>query len=180
MLARRRQMSNSERDAASVSILSVLRSLPAFVSAQTVACYHAIDNEVSIADLFSEARETGKMIALPAVCGERLQFRMVADGQLLLPGAFNIAEPSLYAPVVNIDALDLVLVPGIAFDLQGRRIGYGKGYYDRTFHAWEGKGRLVGLCYDFQLVDQIMGEPHDVEMDMILTEKRLIVTRNLP
>jgi 5-formyltetrahydrofolate cyclo-ligase len=180
MLARRRQMSSSERYTASALIQQALTSLPVFVSAQVVALYHAIDNEVATGGLISAAREAGKDILLPAVCGATLHFRKVDDEQLLIPGAFDIAEPPADAPAVGIDSIDLVLVPGIVFDLQGRRIGYGKGYYDRTLHDWEGQGHLIGLCYDFQLVDQIEGEPHDVEMDLILTEKRLVVTRNLP
>jgi 5-formyltetrahydrofolate cyclo-ligase len=72
---------------------------------------------------------------------------------------------------------DLIVVPGIAFDVMGRRIGYGKGYYDRALHDLEGEGKLVGFCYDFQLVDEIIGEPHDVTMDMIITDKRVVRLR---
>jgi len=74
----------------------------------------------------------------------------------------------------ELEDADIFVVPGIAFDLQGHRIGYGKGYYDKALHRLEGQGKLVGLCYDFQLVDRIAGEPHDVKMDLILSEKRVV------
>ena len=71
-----------------------------------------------------------------------------------------------------------IVIPGIAFDMTGKRIGYGKGYYDRTLHHLEGEGKLVGFCYDFQLVDAIAGEPHDVLMDLLITDKRVIRPRD--
>jgi 5-formyltetrahydrofolate cyclo-ligase len=77
-----------------------------------------------------------------------------------------------------LDEADVVVLPGIAFDLKGHRIGYGKGYYDKTLHRLEGQGRLVGLCYDFQLVEMITGEPHDVKMDLIISEKRIVRPEN--
>lgn len=173
-------MAISERVSASELIQGVFCTLPVFVSARVVALYRAIDNEVETAGLISAAQQSGKVVVLPAVCDGGMQFRKVGSELPLEVGAFGIPEPSPDSPVVDIGSIDLVVVPGIAFDLEGRRIGYGKGYYDRVFHAWEGSGHLLGLCYDFQLVDRIISEPHDVEMDLILTEKRLIATRNSP
>jgi 5-formyltetrahydrofolate cyclo-ligase len=72
------------------------------------------------------------------------------------------------------------VVPGVAFDRSGRRIGYGKGYYDKTLHVLEGSGRLVAFCYDFQLFEEIVGEPHDVTMDIIVTETTVVrVNKNI-
>jgi 5-formyltetrahydrofolate cyclo-ligase len=63
--------------------------------------------------------------------------------------------------------------------MNGRRIGYGKGYYDRTLHHLEGTGRLIGFSFEFQLVDEIVGEPHDVALDLIITERRMLPVRSL-
>jgi 5-formyltetrahydrofolate cyclo-ligase len=178
MLARRRQMDRPECESASALIQEALTALPIFNTARVVALYHPMDNEVATSAIHLLAREAGKKVVLPAVNEGLLQFRAVDSFQHLAPGAYGIPEPSTTAALVDVEAIDLVVVPGIAFDLVGRRIGYGKGYYDRTFHRFEGQGRLVGLCYDFQLLDRILGEPHDVEMDLILTEKRIIATRN--
>ena len=73
---------------------------------------------------------------------------------------------------------DLIVLPGVAFDTKGKRIGYGKGYYDKALHSLEGQGKLIGFCYDFQLVDDIAGEPHDVKMDLLITEKRVVCPRD--
>jgi 5-formyltetrahydrofolate cyclo-ligase len=103
--------------------------------------------------------------------------RRVSGQGDLVRGAFGIFEPARECPVHPAEEADIIVIPGIAFDTEGRRIGYGKGYYDKALHHLEGKGRLVGFCYDFQLVDRIAGEPHDVLMDMIITERRVIRTR---
>lgn len=173
-------MDSSECESASALIQQAVAALPMFDAAKVVALYHPMDNEVATSGICFLARQAGKQVVLPAVSEGCLQFREIDSFQHLAPGAYGIPEPFADAPCVDIESIDLVLVPGIAFDREGRRIGYGKGYYDRTFHRCEGQGRLVGLCYDFQLLDRILGEPHDVEMDLILTEKRIIATRNSP
>jgi 5-formyltetrahydrofolate cyclo-ligase len=93
-------------------------------------------------------------------------------------GAYGILEPDDASEIIDPDRADLIIVPGIAFDMAGKRVGYGKGYYDRVLHHLEGSGRLVGFCYDWQLVKGIAGEPHDVTMDMLITEKRVIRPRD--
>jgi 5-formyltetrahydrofolate cyclo-ligase len=96
---------------------------------------------------------------------------------MLHRGAFSVPEPDGACSVHSPEEADLIVVPGVAFDLRGRRIGYGKGYYDRALHQLEGRGRLVGFCYDFQVVDEIAAECHDVMMDLIVTERRVINPR---
>jgi 5-formyltetrahydrofolate cyclo-ligase len=90
---------------------------------------------------------------------------------------YGIPEPTAECPSYSPVEADIIVIPGIAFDTCGGRVGYGKGYYDRTLHSLEGKGKLVGFCYDFQLLERIAGEPHDVRMDIIITERRIIRLR---
>lgn len=116
----------------------------------------------------------GKEVFLPAVCGEELRFIRVASERDFKKGTFGILEPCLTGEALPSDLADIIVLPGVAFDLSGRRIGYGKGFYDRALHRLEGMGRLVGFCYDFQLVDEIAGEPHDVAVDMVITDRRMI------
>ena len=107
-----------------------------------------------------------------------MQFRRVLGLGDLTPGRYGIPDPSGVGWEPQL--ADLIVVPGVAFDLSGRRIGYGKGYYDRSLHRLEGSGRLVGFCYDFQLLQEIVGEPHDVTMDIIVTESRVVrVNKNI-
>lgn len=83
-------------------------------------------------------------------------------------------QPSAGCAATDPARISLIVVPGVGFDLSGQRIGYGKGYYDRVLHRLEGKGKLTALCYEFQLVDSLAGEQHDVNMDRIITERRII------
>ena len=102
--------------------------------------------------------ESGGTVVYPRVTAERprLRFhRILDDGELEL-GAFGILEPSPSSPEVRIEALDVVLVPGLAFDLEGRRLGYGGGYYDEVAALLRaaGRGFLVGVGFDFQIVER--------------------------
>lgn len=180
MLAQRRCMGVHQQQSASNDIAHALYRLDVFKAAQFIALYSARDNEVLTDGIFTLARSEGKKVVYPSVCSGRLLFREVGSLDDLCLGTYGIPEPACTAPIIETPSLDLVVVPGVAFDLRGHRIGYGKGYYDKTFHSCEGQGKLLGICYDFQLVEQIGNEPHDVEMDMILTEKRFVATRNLP
>ncbi len=145
-----------------------------FAEARIVALYAPIHNEVETADVARKALEAAKIVLFPAVCPAGLEFRRISDLAVLRKGAFGIPEPDAGCPLHSPGEADLLVVPGVAFDMRGGRIGYGKGYYDRTLHHLEGSGRLVGFCYDFQLVEGIAGEPHGVRMDMIVTECRVI------
>ncbi len=85
-------------------------------------------------------------------------------------GAYGIYEPQIINEA-SIDDVELVLVPGIAFSKTGDRIGFGKGYYDKLLNKF--KGIKIGVCYDFQMISEIPASPHDIKMDMIITEKRI-------
>ena len=87
-------------------------------------------------------------------------------------GPFVILEPT-GSRLVELDTLDLVIVPGVAFDLSGHRLGYGKGYYDRAFANRGIPTQLVGLCFSFQVVRQLPAETHDVCMGLVVTDREL-------
>lgn len=145
-----------------------------FAAARVVALYSPIRNEVETDEIFRTALVLGKKILFPAVSGSSLVFRAVTEQNDLKSGAFGIMEPRESCVAVPPGEADLIVVPGVAFDVHGRRIGYGKGFYDRVLHALEGGGRLIGICYEFQLIEEIVAESHDVIMDTIVTERRLV------
>lgn len=175
LLERRRTMDRHAWESASRAAQQRLTGMDIFIQSRCVALYASIQQEIDTTHLFQVARSLGKKVLFPAVCGNRLQFRQVDSTDQLSSGAFGILEPCLLETEHLLEAADLIVVPGVAFDLQGHRIGFGKGYYDRCLSELATPAVLVGLCHDFQLLDQIPAEGHDIRMQYIVTDKRLIV-----
>ena len=142
-----------------------------FRHASCIAIYHAIPGEVQTAG-FIEKWYQDKKILLPVIEGNDLRLLPYAGKEALKAGVFGILEPAGDTPSIPEEEIDLIIVPGVAFDRQRNRLGRGKGYYDRllsTLHAPK-----IGICYDFQLQDTIPVEPFDRRMDRIITEKEII------
>lgn len=166
--------------------------------ARAVFGYRAVRGEVSVDLILAAARASGKAIALPRVEGDRLSFRRVDDPAEALPrGSFGIPEPAADAPTLYPGELSallplIVLVPGLAFDRSGGRLGQGAGYYDRFLadllaratptaagsQVAGGISRadilLVGACRASQLVDQVPTESHDIRLDCVLAGEMCI------
>ena len=109
---------------------------------------------------------------LPLIKGNDLQLLLYAGKESLKTGVFGILEPSEDCEAVPESEIDLIIVPGVAFDRQHNRLGRGKGFYDRLLSTLDVP--KIGICYDFQLKDQIPTEPFDRKMDLIITEKEIL------
>ena len=151
-----------------------LIELKSFQEARSIALYYPIKNEVGIQGIFKIAKELGKGIYFPLVDGSSLEFRKINDLAELKIGRFEVPEPSHCFPGVEIEDIDLIVMPGIAFDSFGVRVGYGKGYYDRTIYKIDIKKR-VGLAYNFQVVESIPIERYDERIGLIATETGVII-----
>lgn len=136
-----------------------------FESAKTIGAYYAFGSEVKTDMIIEQARSLGKKVALPSVEGEDLTFYELSSGKYLVKGRLGIMEPLPYSPV---DKIDLLVVPGVAFDQQGYRLGYGKGYYDR--YLAEKRTFSMGLAYSFQVLDRLPRSEHDMKLGAIATE----------
>lgn len=152
-------------------VTDLLESLGPIPESAVVALFYPIRME---ADLFSHAgdlRTRGIRIALPRVFGDTLIFSEVGEDTGLAAGVFGIMEPLPGAGVIPVEEIHAICVPGLAFDHRGGRIGYGKGYYDHFLGAAKDGERpvLIGVGYDFQLVDRIPQCPGDIRMDYIVT-----------
>lgn len=174
MLNRRKSLSDEEIRSAGFRAQQAFMASPEFSVARVLALYSPIHGEVDTSEVLRTALKEGKIVLYPVVCGDGLRFIRVTDPDGLRKGAFGIPEPCLSGEAFPLDRTDVFVIPGVAFDLSGRRIGYGKGFYDRALHQFEGRGRLIGFCYDFQVVEEIAGEPHDVAIDVIVTDRRVI------
>lgn len=161
--------------AASLAAQDNLLSLEEYVSSGSVALYAAVHQEVDTALIFAAAIAAGKRVFYPALSGNEMLFRQVENQNSLRKGAYGIPEPCTNGIEYQADQAELIVVPGVAFDLTGQRVGYGKGYYDRFLNHSARKAHLVGLCHDFQLIDKtVPAEIHDIQMDIIVTDRRII------
>ena len=148
--------------------------MPAYQIARRVACYVSVKNEVDTKTPIRAALREGKRVAVPiARANGAMDFQAIAGLNELRTAHYGLREPvpnpELILPP---QALDVILIPGIAFDRRGHRIGSGKGYYDRFLTRT--KAVRIGLAYDFQVIDRVPAEPHDVKMDWIVTESEMI------
>lgn len=152
---------------------------PGFQAAMTLALYSPIRNEVATDRLSAVALNNGKRICYPCVVGDELCFYSVNAYVDLQPGRFGIHEPDQHSERIGLDQIDLLLLPGVAFDRRGFRLGYGRGYFDRYLASGRFNGIKVGLAYDFQVLDQLPAEGHDQRVDLLVTELGIIFPSGL-
>ena len=163
------------RAAASVQACLLLEKQAVWKQARSILFYAPMPGELDIWRLVEESVAVGKLVALPQY--QRAENRYVACRierlpHDLKPGLHGIREPADHCALVPLNRLDLVLAPGVAFDLRGGRLGRGKGFYDQLLaHV---RGTKVGVAFDEQIVGEIPVEPHDVYLNCILTPTRWI------
>lgn len=131
-------------------------------------------NEVATREIISDLLDLGKEVYLPVTLKyeKKLIPKRIFSLDDLVFGAYGILEPRIDAPTIDNSLLDVVIVPGSVFDKNGYRTGYGGGYYDRFLESTD--ALKVGVCFDFQLVDDVFPENHDKRMDFIITEKEVL------
>ncbi|MFQ5427567.1 MAG: 5-formyltetrahydrofolate cyclo-ligase [Thermodesulfobacteriota bacterium] len=176
LLEMRRELTFEAVWARSAIIQKNLVDSPLFKEAQKIALYSSCENEVLTDDIFLSASLEKKDIYYPRVFKGAMEMRFLSVSSLdeLSPGAYDIREPGAVKVEINPGELDLIVLPGVAFDTNGARLGFGKGYYDRALS--DIKCPLAALAYDFQIMDSIPREAFDVSMDYIITDKGLIRT----
>jgi 5-formyltetrahydrofolate cyclo-ligase len=175
MLAWRTRVPPGERAAASQAIAERLESLPAWRVARTVALYAAMGSEVETMDLARRARLAGRRVVWPRVAtsGPAMEFAECAAADLVA-GATRALEPPASAQAVSGREVDLVVVPGVAFDARGGRLGRGRGHYDATLARLPRTIFRVGLAFESQIVPAVPSEPHDERLDAVVTEARVL------
>lgn len=158
-----------------ISIMDRLVRLPEFASAKFILAYSSKGSEVHTDGIIQSALSLGKKIALPVTkkAEKKLELYEISSIAGLVEGEFGIMEPK-QSPEMKVmpSKIDLAIVPGVSFDRRGHRIGYGMGYYDSLLP--EIKGKKIGLAYDMQIVEHVPNEPHDIAVDMIVTESETI------
>ena len=161
----------------SLQVQQRLLERPEFSAAQCLALYSPVANEVFTEAVCDAAHAQGKLVAYPRVLADGMGFFAVDQRRELARGSFGVLEPPP-ARAVPLTAINLAVLPGVAFDLRGHRLGYGKGYYDRTFAEAAARPLLVGFAFELQLVERLPSEGHDVRLDLLFTEARVIDFRS--
>ncbi len=176
-------LSPAERKQAANGLCKQLITSPLFLRSQRIACYFANDGEVELQPIINRIWWMKKECYLPIISQlthNQLGFVRYLENEMLVTNRYNIPEPKARHQSVPPWALDLVLLPLVAFDKSGNRLGMGGGYYDRTLaylrqrKQWR-TPRLVGIAYDFQQVETLTSEPWDIPLDGVVTESKMIL-----
>ncbi len=164
--AQKALLSPAEKAEAASAAFALLEQTASFMMSDNILMYHSLPDELSTLD-FLDRWSARKHFYLPRVNGVNLDI-LPYDRTSMRLGAFRIEEPA-GDDVVSVDDIEMIIVPAVAYDRRGNRVGRGKGYYDRLLH--DSKALKVGVAYDFQMVDEIDAEPHDVKVDLIITDR---------
>ena len=170
-----RRIPAGERVAASAQARALLKVQAHWRNAQSVLFFAPLPGELDVWPLLSEALSDGKRVALPRFVAATRTYEAcpIQDPRLDLQiGRFGIREPNSRCTRLASNWLDLILVPGVAFDLQGGRLGRGRGYYDRLLRQLH--GTTCGVAFDQQVAEEIPRAPHDAPMNCILTPTRWV------
>jgi 5-formyltetrahydrofolate cyclo-ligase len=159
-------LGESEKLAAAERVFSTVAGMAAFVMARNVLLYHSLPDELSTRAFIESMADCGKRFFLPRVNGLDLEI-LTYDKSRMHLGAFCIEEPD-GDDTVDISQIDLVIVPAVAYDRRGNRVGRGKGYYDRLLSR--ARAVTIGVCYDFQLFDEIDSEEHDIPVHFVVAD----------
>ena len=163
---RKRAMTEEEIQRRSAALAALFTQSDAYRQAKTIYGYLPYNQEVRTVPMLQQALADGKRVAVPKVYGDEMKFLYLEDLTQVAKGYAGIPEPIADGPVAH-DETALVLMPGLAFDPQGHRIGYGGGFYDK-FLAAEPHHPTLALCYDFQMLPSLDTQEHDIPVDTVL------------
>ena len=175
LAAQRRALSAATILQKSAAIVEHVMGLSAFRASQTLMVYLALAQEVQTWRLIETARQQHKRIVVPVVARDTLvAVELPQDEAHLQPGMYGILEPCCKKAIVPPEEIDFVLVPGLAFDRQGGRLGFGRGYYDRFLCQFPATTRYCGLAFSIQIISYVPRRPYDVCMHYVATEEGII------
>lgn len=177
VLQRRDAISKNVKKEKDIVIMQRISQLPEFINAKTIFFYTSFRSEVDTMDMIKVSLNTGKLIVLPKVDKEnnRLKLYEIKNMNELARGYMWILEPFVSEDRLrDLDDIDLIIIPGAAFDIYGNRLGYGAGFYDMLLSKMEKKIPIVAPAYEEQIVEKIPAEPHDIKVDKIVTDKKVI------
>ena len=165
--AKKRAMTPAQVEAASARLAEKLFRHPAYQAAKSLYGYLSYNQEVRTAAILRRAQQDGKRVAVPKVFGDEMKFLWLDDLSAVAPGEYNIPEPVADGPEAD-DETALVLMPGLAFDPEGHRCGYGGGFYDKYLAAHP-KHVTLALCYGFQMFEHLDTDEFDIPVQYVIS-----------
>ncbi len=175
LLAKRATLTVAKIQHKSRRISAGIYALPAFQDSPAIMVYMALDQEVQTADIIAEARRQNKRVIVPVIRESTLiAVDLPLELKQLRRGQYGILEPRVRGATVQPGEIPFVIVPGIAFDRQGGRLGFGKGYYDRFLQQVSASTFSCALAFAMQLVPEVPRMAHDIRMHGIMTEQEFI------
>lgn len=174
MLEKRNSLSSATIDTKSADIQQRFTNSYEFNHAKILASYYPTGSEVRTEKIISAALKSSRLVALPRTEGDHIKFYQIFLNTDLIAGRFGIKEPSISSNSFVPDNIDLLLVPGILFDISGYRIGYGYGYYDRFIARKKNSTVSVGLAYESQMCEEVPRSYYDQKVNILVTEKRML------
>jgi len=171
MKLRRSELSDCERQERDNIIYEKLISSEAYLKAKVIFIYISYGDEVNTHSIVKHALSIGKRICVPKVISKETGMKSIEIKSLdeLNAGAYGILEPHSEGIVVKPDEIDMIILPGLAFDKKGGRLGYGGGFYDRYLTQVKGNTVKAALAYNFQIIEKVPTEEFDVPIDYIIT-----------
>lgn len=179
-IRKRGNMSDADVNELSDKINAIIMRMPQYKNAKTVMLYLNFNNEICSKELIEDSFAKGRKVVIPYCKKEGLEIlpTELKDVELELERTkFGYLETKKeHLKLVDIDEIDLIIVPGLAFDKSCHRLGFGAGYYDRFLSKLNGKTETIGIAYDFQILDIIPELEHtDIPLDYVVTEKRILM-----
>jgi 5-formyltetrahydrofolate cyclo-ligase len=177
VLKKRESISKKEKDLLDKIILDKLYESNLYKTSKNIFVYVSFRDEINTIKLIERALLDNKNIYVPKVYNSTKTMKAIFINSLdkLEKNKMGILEPKDDTLVIDKNDIDLIIVPGAVFDKSFNRIGYGGGYYDRYLEEIKYKNNKIALAYDFQIIDEIEAESHDIKVDYIITDKRILV-----
>ena len=181
LLSQRNSLSTENAESWSRSIQARLLETPLYRSARAIALYSSLQNEVATEQIRDHSLRNGKRVVYPRLLPKRsLELVEIESATELVRGKSGIAEP-IGDKVLSYGEVDLLLiVPGVAFDANGNRLGRGQAWYDHVIRQWGPRATPVGLAYEFQVIDHVPVDPWDEKVVFIATQERFIDCQRMP
>ncbi|MBS6007440.1 MAG: 5-formyltetrahydrofolate cyclo-ligase [Clostridium baratii] len=178
IIKKRDELDCTEKTIKDKKIIEKLKDTKEYKEAKGIFVYIGFGSEINTKILIEDALEDGKEVCVPKVIKKDMVFIKINSLENLVTSSYGILEPVGDKNNFNVDNLGLIIMPGLAFDKQGNRLGYGRGYYDKFLSNNKINVKKIALAYDFQILDKVPSEEHDIKVDSIITEEKEIEINN--